>query len=144
MRAMCLYMQLSSIGRESKAAEDAKFAFIELLNKFPNSIYHHDCLKKIRQLDNLMAAHEMHIGRFYQKHKGLLSAIGRYNFVGSHYGHTDYAPEAYYRIVECCKASGLAHEAESAHEVLARDFPNSKWHQKSKHLLNPSLKQQIL
>ncbi|MDR2268532.1 MAG: outer membrane protein assembly factor BamD, partial [Holosporaceae bacterium] len=87
LRAMCIYMQVSSVGRDAKAAKEAKLAFFELLNKFPNSFYSNDCTKRIMILDDIIAAHEMSIGRFYQKNSSGLSAIGRYNYVATHLGN---------------------------------------------------------
>ncbi|GHU17538.1 outer membrane protein assembly factor BamD [Alphaproteobacteria bacterium] len=130
LKAMCLYMQVSSIGRDAKAAKDAKAAFIELSNRFPGSIYHDDCLKRVLILDDIMAAHEMSVGRFYQKNGNALSAINRYNYVVAHFEHTKHCPEAYYRVMECCSSIGLAAEAAGAREALVHNFPKSEWSKK--------------
>ncbi|GHU11723.1 outer membrane protein assembly factor BamD [Alphaproteobacteria bacterium] len=130
LKAMCLYMQVSSIGRDAKAANEAKLAFVELVNKFPGSIYHKDCLKRILMLDDIVAAHEMSVGRFYQKNGNALSAINRYNFVIRRLGHTKHCPEAYYRVMECCRSIGLTAEAAGARETLVHSFPKSEWGKK--------------
>jgi outer membrane protein assembly factor BamD len=135
LRAMCAYMQVASIGRDSKMATDAKRAFLELANKFPNSEYYKDSLKRMAILDDIIAAHEMSIGRYYQKNKSPLSAIGRYAFVSSQLSHTGYAKEALYRIAECCGSLGLKNEAENACKALEADYPGSSWSEKAKLLL---------
>lgn len=135
LRAMCIYMQVASVGRDARVAQDAKQAFIELVNRFPDSIYYEDSMRKIFVLDGILAAHEMLIGRFYQQKANSLSAIGRYNFVISRFGHTNQAAEAYYRIIECCLHEGLNQEAESAYNTLKTKFPNDKWKEKADSLM---------
>ena len=136
LRAMCIYMQVASVGRDARIAQDAKQAFIELMNRFPNSIYYDDSARKIFVLDGILAAHEMNIGRFYQKKSNSLSAIGRYNFVITKFGHTNQAAEAYYRIIECCLDEGLNEEALAAYNTLKINFSNDKWKEKADTLMS--------
>lgn len=131
LRAMCLYMQVSSIGRDSKMAIESKIAFTKLANRFPQSKYYDDCVKKVKLLDNLLAAHEMSVARFYQKNKSALSAIGRYNYVVASYPMSSYAAEAHFRIMECCHAIGLLDEAKIAYEALKSKFDGSVWLKKA-------------
>jgi outer membrane protein assembly factor BamD len=132
LRAMCIYMQVSSVGRDARSANEAKLAFMELANKFPDSIYRDDCLKRILILDDIIAAHEMSVGRFYQKNGNALSAIGRYNFVITQLRHTKHCPEAYYRTVECCNSIGLKTEAAGAYGAMLKEYPKTFWSEKAK------------
>lgn len=131
LRAMCIYMQVSSVGRDSRTAEDAKQAFTKLINKFPNSIYRNDSLRRIAILEDVIAAHEMMVGRFYQSRRNMLSAMGRYNLVVNRFTNTSHAQEAYFRIIECCMSQGLDSEALESYNVLSLRFPNSKWKAKA-------------
>lgn len=131
LKAMCLYMQVASVGRTSENALEAKRAFVTLVNKFPDSEYYQDSLKKIIILDDITAAHEMAIGRYYQKNKNALAAIGRYNFVVSRLPHTNFAPEALFRVIECCLSLGLRDEAANAYEALKQGSPNNTWKAKA-------------
>ncbi|MDR0555978.1 MAG: outer membrane protein assembly factor BamD [Holosporaceae bacterium] len=131
LKAMCKYMQVVSVGRDQKTALDAKYVFIELTNRFPESKYYNDAMKRIMILDDIIAAHEMAIGRYYQKNKNALAALGRYAFVADRLMHTRYAKEAMFRIVECCRFLGLGKEAENAQRSLEAAFPDSPWTKKS-------------
>ncbi|MDR2794700.1 MAG: outer membrane protein assembly factor BamD [Holosporaceae bacterium] len=131
LRAMCIYMQVSSVGRDAKAANEAKLIFMELANKFSDSIYRDDCLKRIIILDDIIAAHEMSVGRFYQKNGNALSAIGRYNFIITRMRHTKHCPEAYYRTIECCDSIGLNTEAVGAYNALLKEYPKNHWSEKA-------------
>lgn len=127
LKAMCLYMRTSSVARDQKLSQDARQAFVELINRFPDSKYSKDAMKRIVILDDILACHEMEIGKFYQKRKNMIAAIGRYKFVIDILPHTLHAIEAYFRIIECCKYEKLDEEANSTLEILKKMFPNDKW-----------------
>jgi outer membrane protein assembly factor BamD len=120
-------MGIVSAGRDSEVASDAKRAFVELTNKFPDSEYGRDALGRIRLLDNLIAAHEMLIGRYYQKQGNAPAALNRYAYTASRFRHTNYAKEALHRTVECCLSLGLDEEAANALQTLETEFPLSRW-----------------
>jgi outer membrane protein assembly factor BamD len=135
LKAMCSYMQVASVGRDSKRAMTAKQTFLELINRFPDSKYYADSLKRILILDDIIAAHEMMIGRYYQKNKSALAALGRYTFVTAQFPHTAYVQESLFRAVECCRTLGLNQEAENARRALAQDHPQSPWLAKANALM---------
>ena len=127
LKAVSKYMTVSTVGRDSAQAKDSRKAFVELINRFPTCKYVEDSQKKIIILDDIIAAHEMIIGRYYQQNKSSLAALGRYNYVVSRFPNTKSAEEAFYRIVECCRNEGLQEEANSAAEVLKARFPKGIW-----------------
>ena len=130
LKAVSKYMTVSTAGRDSAQAKDARKAFVELINRFPTCKYVEDSQKKIIILDDIIAAHEMVIGRYYQQNKNGLAALGRYNYVVSRFPNTKSAEEAFYRIVECCKNEGLQEEAKNAASVLKARFPKGNWTKK--------------
>lgn len=134
LRAVSKYMTVSTVGRSSDQAKDAKVAFIDLINRFPGSKYAKDSQEKIVILDDIIAAHELLIGKYYQKRKSSLSAINRYNYIVNKFPNAKSTEEAFYRIVECCKNEGLADEALNAAEVLKMKFPDGQWTNKLKKL----------
>lgn len=131
LRATCMYMRVSSIGRDSSVALDARKSFMEVATRFPDSIYCADCLKKAEILDNVIAAHEMVIGRFYQKRKNIIGAIGRYLAVIQDFESSNLAPEALYRGVECFLSLGMMDEVISLKKTLGAKYPTSKWYKKA-------------
>ncbi|MBE6446971.1 MAG: outer membrane protein assembly factor BamD [Alphaproteobacteria bacterium] len=127
LKAMSLYVAVSSVGRDSQQAKDAKKCFVELINKFPNCKYVNDSIKRIIILDDIIAAHELMIGRYYQKNRNALAAIGRYDYVLTDFSGTKSAEEALYRMVECCRSIGLSKQAELSAKLFKERFPNSSW-----------------
>jgi outer membrane protein assembly factor BamD len=131
LRAMCMYMRVPSVERDSKTARDARKAFLEVAAKFPDSIYERDCLSKAVILNDIIVAHEMMIGRFYQKRKNIIGAINRYLAVIQDYGNSFYVPEALYRGIECFLSLGMVDEVLSLKRTLEVGYPGSKWHKKA-------------
>ena len=131
LKAMSLYMMVGTIGRDASGALDAKEAFVELVNRFPQSPYYRDSIKRILLLDDMIAAHEMAIGRYYQKNKNALAAIGRYNLVVNRFAKTKHAEEACYRIVECCNSLGMKEDAYSMRLFMQSHCPKSIWTEKA-------------
>lgn len=140
LRAMCFYTQISYVGRDAKILTDAKEKFSELLNRFPTSKYAQAASEKILKLNNILAEHEMEIGRFYEKQNSFLSAMYRYNYVISNYLDAACSQEAYYRVVKCCMANRLIENAEKSYNVLAKNFPNSSWTKKAALLIKQNQK----
>ena len=130
LRAMSKYMTVSTVGRDSEQAKDSRNAFVELINRFPSCEYAEDSKKKIVILDDIIANHELVIGRYYQKNKSNLSAINRYGYIVSRYPNTKSAEEAFYRMGECFKNEQLMEEADSAASVLRIRYPNGRWTRK--------------
>ena len=80
------------------------------------------------KLDNALAASEMSIAKFYQfNEKNLNAAAGRYSVVVSTFPHTDQAPEALYRMLECYTGLGLAHQADNVYAEINRLFKDNIW-----------------
>ena len=132
LKAMCIYVRIASVGRDAKVAQDAKEAFIELVNRYPDSKYYQDSLEKIKIIDGLLAAREMMVARYYQNRSNFFAAINRYNFVISNFGHTNQVPEAYYRVIECCLKEGMSQEADGVNKILQKRFSSNKWANKAK------------
>ena len=130
LKAMCMYMNVATVGRDPKQAEEARATFLELINRFPHSKYSEDSIKRVVILDDIIAAHEMMIGRYYQKNNNALSAISRYNRVISKFSQTKSVEEALYRIIECCKSLDLKEAEESTKSVLKERFPKGEWTKK--------------
>src|ERR671914_1439634 len=63
--------------RDPKAAVDAFDAFKELVNRFPESKYTPDALDRMKYLVNALAAHEVHVARYYLKRGAHVAAVNR-------------------------------------------------------------------
>ena len=106
-----------------------------LLRRHPNSRYAEKARNRLLIVEDLLAAAEMNVGRYYQKKKNYLAALNRYKTVIKKYQTTAHVQEALLRITETYLALGVVPEAESAAAVLGHNFPNSKWYKRAYALL---------
>ena len=106
-----------------------------LLRRYPDSRYAEKAKKRLLIVEDLLAASEMSVGRYYQKKKNYLAAINRYKTVIRKYQTTAHVQEALLRVTESYLALGVVPEAETAAAVLGHNFPNSKWYKRAYALL---------
>lgn len=134
--AMSHYEQITDIGRDQRKTEQALQALDQVIRRFPTSEYARDAKLKLDLTMDHLAGKEMEIGRFYERQKQYLAAIGRFRTVVEDYQTTSHTPEALHRLVECYLAIGIVPEAQNIAAVLGHNFPDSKWYRYSYSLLS--------
>ena len=107
-----------------KALEELK----TLVQRYPDSPYSKQAQNRIRLAQDLLAATEMTVGRYYQNRNNYVAAINRYKTVVTEYQTTQQVEEALYRIVEANMSLGIVTEAQTAAAVLGHNYPNSEWY----------------
>jgi outer membrane protein assembly factor BamD len=106
-----------------------------LVQRYPNSPYSKQAQNRIRLAEDLLAASEMTVGRYYQNRNNHVAAINRYKVVITEYQTTQQVEEALYRVVEANMALGIVTEAQTATAVLGHNYPNSNWYKHAHALL---------
>jgi len=133
--AICYYEQISDVGRDQQATQDALKALREVRRRFPDTEYARDAkLKEDLTLDHL-AGKEMEVGRYYLRHDDTLAAINRFRNVVENYQTTSHVPEALHRLVEAYLKLGVNEEALRYASVLGTNFPASPWYKDSYKLM---------
>lgn len=128
LKGMIYYFQISIIERDANVTAEAKKVFIRLINTFPNSKYTESAKYKIDLLDNLLAAKEMDVGRFYLNNGNIVSAINRFKNVVEFYPRSEQVPEALFRMIEGYASIGLVEEASEVGYQLGYNYVDSKWY----------------
>jgi outer membrane protein assembly factor BamD len=121
--------------RDQTATRKALAELKILRQRYPDSAYTKQAENRIRIAEDVLAASEMEVGRYYQKRNNLAAAINRYKVVVSDYQTTAHVEEALYRLVESNMSLGIASEAQATAAVLGHNFPNSPWYQNAYTLL---------
>jgi outer membrane protein assembly factor BamD len=121
--------------RDQTATRKALAELKVLRQRYPDSPYAKQAENRIRIAEDVLAASEMNVGRYYQKQGNQLAAINRYRTVVSDYQTTAHVEEALYRLVESNMVLGIVPEAQSAGAVLGHNYPNSEWYQNAYALL---------
>ncbi len=117
---------------------ETKKALVELetlSRRYPDSRYAEEAKKRIRVAQDVLAASEMNVGRYYLKQANYLAAINRFRTVVSDYQTTAHVEEALMRLTESYMALGIVNEAQTAAAVLGHNFPESRWYKDSYDLL---------
>ncbi len=90
----CYYKMKKSYDRDQTYAEKAIYAYKRLLQNFPNSPYNAEAERKINELRELLAQHELYIAKFYYKIKYYRGAYQRLLYILNTYPDTYTAKEA--------------------------------------------------
>jgi outer membrane protein assembly factor BamD len=106
-----------------------------LVRRYPNSSFAPKARNRIKITRDILAAHEMEVGRYYLNRHNYLSAVNRFRVVITSYQTTAHVEEALMRVAEAYMALGVKGEAQTAAAVLGHNFPDSKWYQHAYTLL---------
>jgi outer membrane protein assembly factor BamD len=132
---MSYYDRVLDPKRDQTYARRALSAYDTLLQRYPNSRYAVEAENRVRILRDLLAAHEMTVGRYYLRKDNYLAAINRFRTVVTDYQRTEQVEEALMRLTEAYMALGIVNEAQTAAAVLGHNFPDSRWYKHAYSLL---------
>lgn len=113
--------------RDPKAAREAFEAFRELVTRFPESRYTPDALARMKYLLNALAAHEVHVARYYLRRGAYVAAANRAQYALKAYPEAPANEEGLVILVRAYEALGIKDLRDDAERVLLRNFPNSPY-----------------
>ncbi len=113
--------------RDPRSAREAFDAFKELATLFPQSKYSPDAVARMKYLVNALAAHEVHVARYYYKRGAYVAAANRGKHVMQHYNQAPALEEALAIMASSYDKLGLADLRDDARRVLKQNFPDSAW-----------------
>jgi outer membrane protein assembly factor BamD len=113
--------------RDPKAATAAFDAFKTLVTRFPESKYTPDALQRMNYLVNALAAHEVHVARYYMKRGAFVAAANRAQHALKTYPQAPANEEGLLILVKAYDALGMTDLRNDAERVLMKNFPNSKY-----------------
>ena len=129
--AICYYEQIVDEKKDLQSIIKAKENFNIILKNYPNTEYAIDAEFKIDLINDILAAKEMYLGRYYFERKKWIPAINRFREIIDKYDTTIYAQEALHRLVEVHYTIGLVEEAEKYAQLLGYNYRSSKWYENS-------------
>tara|TARA_B100000963_G_scaffold229768_1_gene200426 strand:- start:385 stop:1233 length:849 start_codon:yes stop_codon:yes gene_type:complete len=136
MLAICYYEQIVDEKKDLQSIINAKENFNTIIKNYPNSEYAIDAEFKIDLINDILAAKEMYLGRYYFDKKKWIPAINRFREIIDNYDTTIYTQEALHRLVEVHYTIGLINEAEKYAQLLGYNYQSSKWYENSYSLFN--------
>ena len=138
--ALSFYEQIVDEKKDLQSIINAKKQFKRIIKFYPNTSFSEDAIFKVDLIDDILAAKEMYIGRYYFDKKKWVSAIKRFRTVIDEYHTTIYVEEALHRLVEIHYIIGLKTEAQKYAKVLGYNYQSSDWYEKSYVVFNKSYK----
>jgi len=133
---LCFYEQIVDEKKDLQSILNAKNIFQNLIKKYPKTDFAIDVEFKLDLINDVLAAKEMYIGRYYIEKKKWIAAINRFSVVVDEYDKTIYAEEALHRLVEIYYIIGLEQEAKKYAKLLGYNYQSSEWYEKSYSLFN--------
>lgn len=113
--------------RDPKAAVDAFEAFKSLITRYPGSKYTPDAIQRMNYLVNALAAHEVHVARYYMKRGAFVAAANRAQHALKTYPQAPANEEGLLIMVKAYDALGMTDLRNDAERVMLQNFPNSKY-----------------
>ena len=111
--------------RDPKGAQESFDTFGQLVNRFPESRYAEDARQRMQYLVNSLAAHEVHVARYYYRRGAYVAAINRAQATLKTYPNAPATEEALFMLVKSYDALGMADLRDDADRVMRKNFPKS-------------------
>ena len=137
---LCYYEQIVDEKKDLESIEKSKTIFLRLIKNYPNTDFAIDAEFKLNLINDILAAKEMYVGRYYFNKKKWIAAINRFKFVVNNYETTIYVEEALHRLVEIYYILGLEDESKKYANLLGYNYQTSKWYEKSYSIFNQNYK----
>lgn len=113
--------------RDPKSMRNAFETFKELSTRFPDSKYTPDAVARMKYLVNALAAHEVHVARYYARRGAYVAAANRAQGALQQYPQTTATEEALVIMIRSYDALGLNDLRDDARRVLDKNYPDSKY-----------------
>jgi outer membrane protein assembly factor BamD len=113
--------------RDPKSAETAFDTFKELATRFPDSKYTPDAIARMDYLVNALAAHEVHVARYYLKRGAYVASANRIQHLLQKYPNTPSQEEGLYILMESYDKLKMPDQKRDTERVLRQNYPDSPW-----------------
>ena len=141
---LCYYEQIIDEKKDLQSIIDAKKTFNSLISKYPDTEFAEDAIFKLNLINEILAAKEMYLGRYYLDRKKWIPAINRFRIVIDDYDTTIYVEEAIHRLVEIYYTIGIESEAKKYANLLGYNYQSSDWYEKSFSIFNKKYNKNII
>ena len=144
MLGISYYEQIVDEKKDSFSILKAKEYFEYLILNYPKSEYSLDAEFKIELINDILAAKELYLGKYYMDKKKWIPAINRFKNVINNYDTTIYVEESLYRLVEVHYLLGLMDESKKYAKLLGYNYQSSEWYENSYIFFNKKYKKKVI
>ena len=118
------FLPLDLTKRDPGAARDSFNEFAQLTSRYPNSRYAPDAKARMIYLRNLLAAYEIHAGRYYLTRQAYVAAANRGRYVVENLQETPSVGDGLALMVEAYQRLDLDDLAATSLETLKLNYPD--------------------
>ena len=136
LEAMTYYILIKKPDYNQKDAYTALDKFNFILNAYPNSKYEIDIITKIQIIDNNLAINKLSTAKFYLENKNIYGALIYLKDIYENHSSSLSIDETLFLLVNIYKSIKEEEIAKNYAAVLAYNFPESKWYEKSYNIIN--------
>ena len=133
---MSFYQQIIDEKKDLKSILKSKEQFQLIIKEYSTTEYAMDARFKIDLINEILAAKEMYIARYYLKKTKWIPALNRFKTVVKDYNTTIYTEEALHRLVEINYRLGLIDESKKYANTLGYNYQSSDWYKNSYKVFN--------
>jgi outer membrane protein assembly factor BamD len=133
---MTFYEKIVNEKKDLKSMLDAKKQFEFIIKEYPTTEFAIDAKFKIDLINEILAAKEMYLARYYLDKTKWIPALNRYKTVVHEYSTTIYTEEALHRLVEINYRLGLIEESKKYANTLGYNYQSSDWYKNSYKVFN--------
>ena len=113
-----------SAQRDVESVRDAYAYYIELIQKFPNSEYSKDALKKLNNLKNILARHELYVAIYYARIGSYIGSINRTQFIIKNYPNSSSISNSLHLMAYNYDQLNATKLASDTRKILSSSYPN--------------------
>jgi outer membrane protein assembly factor BamD len=133
---MSFYQQIVDEKKDLKSILDSKKEFEHIIKKYPTTEFAMNAKFKIDLINEILAAKEMYLARYYLNKNKWIPALNRFKTVVNEYNTTIYTEEALHRLVEINYRLGLIDESKKYANTLGYNYQSSDWYKNSYKVFN--------
>ena len=132
------YEQIIDEKKDLKSILEAKKQFELIIKEYPATEFAMDAKFKIDLINEILAAKEMYLARYYLNRSKWIPALNRFKTVIKDYNTTIYIEEALHRLVEINYRLGLIDESKKYANTLGYNYQSSDWYKNTYKVFNKS------
>ncbi len=135
LEAMSYYVVMKKTSYSQKNSEIALKKFNFILNAYPNSKYEIDIITKIRLINDNLAANKLKIAKYYFERKNTNGSLLYLNDIFENHSSSFSIEETLFLMSRIYYSIDEYELAKKYSSILAYNFPNSEWYEKSYNII---------
>ncbi|MDB4193289.1 outer membrane protein assembly factor BamD [Candidatus Pelagibacter sp.] len=137
------YEQIVDEKKDLKSILESKKQFELIIKEYPSTEFATDAKFKIDLINEILAAKEMYLAKYYADKQKWIPALNRYKTIINEYSTTIYTEEALHRLVEINYRLGLIEESEKYANTLGYNYKSSNWYKRTYKVFNNNYRDSI-